>query len=272
MAQPSIEVLICGEESVIGTATVHAALRGAEEAGWRVTQTKAYRGGSDWLCVFGAGSKLRNDARERQIKAGGKAALWDLGYFSRGKDPAKSYVRVSINHFHPWRELDRTPNDSSRWDAQGIALRNDFDPAGHVVVAGMGPKSRVQFSMYKWEIETLRSAQRRFPGRKILYRPKPQGHRDPTIAWEPRDGMSEIGVVLKGASLAICRHSNIAVDACIAGVPVETVDGAAFWLYSKTTNPDEAQRRDFLHRLSYWQYKLSEMAAAWGFLDRVTRG
>ena len=35
-----------------------------------------------------------------------------------------------------------------------------------------------------------------------------------------------IADVLNGCSVVVCRHSNVAVDACIAGVPVECEGGA----------------------------------------------
>jgi hypothetical protein len=71
---------------------------------------------------------------------------------------------------------------------------------------------------------------------------------------------------LAGASLVICRHSNAAIEACIAGVPVECSGGAAHWLYSRTPRPTTEERLDFLYRLAWWQWRFIEMKSAWLFL------
>lgn len=265
----SVEVLITGDESLIGSAAMKATAKGASAAGMACSVTNKYHGGSDWLCMFGVGSPNRNGPRLKHVERGGLVACWDLGYTGRGKNPEKSYVRVSVNHTHPQALLDETPPDPSRWDAQGIALRNDFDRNGHIVVAGMGPKSRIFLGIRGWEEWTLRQTQKRFLGRQNLYRPKPQGPRDAHINWKPSDGISPIEDVLRGAAMAVCRHSNVAVDACIAGVPVECEDGAAHWLYRGDCNPGEARRLDFLRRLAWWQWRCGEMAEAWRFLDGI---
>lgn len=261
---PSVEVLISGDESSQGKVAMECAAVGADLAGFEVVVTRLYRGKSDWLCLYGPGHAHRNLNRMAHVASGRRVACWDIGYLSR-----KSYVRVAIDHNHPQRLFDKTPNDGSRWDVHNIALRNDYDPNGHIVVAGMGPKSRAHLGLYDWELKALRDAQARFPNKRVLYRPKPQGSRDPQIDWLS-DGHSPIEDVLRGASLAVCRHSNVAIDACIAGIPVECEDGAARWLYSKGSKPDAAARLDFLHRLAYWQWRPNEMREAWKFLQAVS--
>jgi hypothetical protein len=71
-----------------------------------------------------------------------------------------------------------------------------------------------------------------------------------------------------GASMLVCRHSNCAVDAVVAGVPIECEDGAAKWLDGKPYK--RRTRKDFLNRLAYWQWKASEAAQAWQFILKVT--
>ena len=72
---------------------------------------------------------------------------------------------------------------------------------------------------------------------------------------------------MRGARLVVCRHSNVAVDAVIAGVPVECEDGAAYWLRDKPYTPEV--RRDFLDRLAWWQWKPEECMKAWEFIRRM---
>ena len=266
----SLEVLVTGTESTVGAVLCKAVAAGATAVGMDGCVTRKYRGNSDWLALYGAGDDERGAARVAHIEKQGRVAHWDLGYTRNYRDPAAANFRVSINDLHPHRFFDATPTDAKRWDACRQPLREDADPNGHVLVVGLGRKSRYALDIYDWEVVQLQQTQQRFPDRKILYRPKPQRDRDAHIIWEPRDGTSPIEQVLRGASLVICRHSNVAVDACVAGIPVECEDGAAYWLYSRGSSPSRDARLDFLHRLAYWQWKCSEMKEAWTFLQKVS--
>lgn len=264
----SIEVLITGDESRIGTALLKAATGAAYALGLRVEVTQRFAGRSEWLCLWGVGDVTRDAARRKQIQQQGEVACWDLGYIGQGKEPGVSYVRVSVDHNHPWRDLDRTPSDGSRMAVHDVTLRDDFDSDGPVIVIGMGPKSREHLGLHQWEIDSLNHAKARFPERKVLYRPKPRRVMDTHINWPLSDG-GDIAEALRGASLVICRHSNVAVDACVAGVPVECEDGAAFWLYRQGSNPLPEARQDFLNRLAWWQWRTDEQREAWTFLQMV---
>ena|SRR3990167_7173708 len=74
-----------------------------------------------------------------------------------------------------------------------------------------------------------------------------------------------IEALLKGASLVVVRHSNVSVDATIAGVPFECEDGAAVWLTQKDYTPEN--RLNFLRRVAYWQWHKGEVKEAWRFLE-----
>jgi hypothetical protein len=73
--------------------------------------------------------------------------------------------------------------------------------------------------------------------------------------------------VLRGASLVVCRHSNVAVDAVVAGVPFEAEDGAATWLKGKPYTI--GNRLDFLRRLAYWQWHQGELYDAVQFAQSI---
>lgn len=79
-----------------------------------------------------------------------------------------------------------------------------------------------------------------------------------------------IDEALRGASLVVCRHSNVAVDACVAGIPVECDDGAAAALYRGNPNPTREQRAEFLRRLTFWEWRPDEAAQAWDWILTVT--
>lgn len=202
---------------------------------------------TDLLMMWGIGRAGHSAHRDRAIHQGRKVALWDLGYI-------KGYYRLSIDHDHPWRLFDQTPNTGREYPAN---LREDAGN-GPIILVGMGRKSKVYHNTYNWESRKLGELKRRFPGVPILVRDKPRAG----------DGAPPIERVLAGARLVVCRHSNVAVDAVIAGVPFECEDGAAYWLKGKSYTREA--RQDFLNRLAFWQYKPSETEQAWDFIRRMT--
>jgi hypothetical protein len=219
-----------------------------------------YEGKSDWLLLFGVGARLHHPARDAHVASGRKALLWDLGYF--GREKLTGYMRASIDDDHPQRLLDQAPVSDSRWRAHGLGVEDLADPAGHVVLVGMGRKQRVYLGREDWERFKFAELMERFPDRAIVYRPKRSS--DPVQLPCPRREGGSIREVLRGASLVVCRHSNVAVDAVIAGVPFEAEDGAAMWLKDKKYSLEN--RIEFLHRLSWFQWRPDEMPDAWLFL------
>jgi hypothetical protein len=82
--------------------------------------------------------------------------------------------------------------------------------------------------------------------------------------------MAPIEIVLSGASLVVCRHSNVALDACIAGIPVVCEDGIASTLYGNDINnpimPTLEQRRQLIANAGWWQWSPTEARQAWEFI------
>jgi len=234
--------------------------RAARAAGDKVEETQRYTGKAQCLVLYGVGAAQHDQARRAQLKRGGHTLLFDLGYVGRAK--VTGYLRASVDQDHPQALLDRTPPDPSRWNAQGINLREDADPNGVILLVGLGTKSRRYLREVDWEQRTLASLRQRFPGRTVLHRPKPH-HEYPKLHCE-RDLTTPIDQLLRRCSLVVCRHSNVAVDAAIAGVPFETEDGAAAWLARRPFTREN--RLDFLRRLAWWQWLATEADPAWKFL------
>lgn len=221
------------------------------------------------LVMYGAGEPSRTAMMQAHLAAGGQVVCWDRGYFGRSANPEHEHFRLAINRLHVSPEhVEGTPDAPSRFARFGIELRSDCNPHGRVIVVGMGQKSRVGLNVYNWETTALQDAKHRFPNHKIVYRPKMSGShlRADKVRWTPTDGRTPIETLLRNAALVIVRHSNVAVDACIAGIPVECADGAARWLYASRGNPDAQSRRSFLNRLAWWNWRVDEMADAWKFL------
>lgn len=265
MARPTIEFLIPPKLSPTGEPMLRALHKTAAKAGHRCEIRERYRGECDWLVLFGVGAPDRAAAREKHVASGRRALLWDLGYFERAK--IHGHLRVSVDHDHPQAWLDRTAPDPERWQRLRLELREEARPDGPILLVGLGHKSRDYLgpAARRWEEHTLKRLRDRFPRRRIIYRPKPR-HRHPTLACDT-DGETPFETLLKGASLVVCRHSNCAIDAALAGVPFECEDGAAKWLAEKPFT--QQNRLDFLQRLAWWQWKNTEAAEAWQFLTRT---
>lgn len=259
------EVIIAQDMSLRAKKMLHAMVAGADEAGVEVEVVKEYQGNHQVLMTYGLGHPLRRGWQERHKAGGGRLIGWDLGYWHRDV-PQRFSMRVSLDDDHPYRWI--RPEPPSRWDAARIALRNDADPAGPIILVGLGRKQRWVMGLegQAWEQRTWSRLRKHYPGRKILWRPKKP---------EPLGGLVScygppIEQVLRGASLVVCHHSNVAVDACIAGIPVECEDGAAFALYRNNPSPSIQEREEFLQSLAWWQWTPQEAVAAWAYLkDRI---
>lgn len=245
-----------------GRNIMQAMVDAAPEVGIRCIVTQRYGNHAPLLMSYGLGHSGRRPQTQAHVAGGGKLIGWDMGYWDR-----EVSMRCTVDRDHV-RAMPDMPLD--RWQMTGIALREDFDPRGPIILVGIGCKSRTQFGLngQEWELRMLDSIRRAYPGRNVLYRPKKP---ERLAGCASVDG--EIEDVLRGASLVVCRHSNVAVDACIAGVPVVCEDGAAVALYGsdlrKPVSPDHAQRLKFLQNLAWWNWKPTEAVNAWKFLLTV---
>lgn len=259
------EVMMPYGTNATGRVILRAVLEHAAEAGVNAQPSDHYQGKRKWLVMWGVGGGDRSAIRDRHIAAGGKVVLWDIGFFKRTK--LRGHCKASINQDYATQWLDATEPIPDRWDDLDLQLRNDCDPDGYIVLAGIGPKEHAYRgdSLLRWEQDKFDELQQRFPGRRIIYRPKPRREFVPLKC--ETDNTSEIADLLRGCALVVCYHSNVAVDAVLAGVPFESEAGVSTWLKGKPYT--EKVRLDFVRRLARWQYKAVEMAEAWRFLGAV---
>lgn len=220
-----------------------------------------YTGTRRVLMMYGAGLESRRLALEEHLRKGGRAVIWDLGYWDR-----EEHMRLAIDGLHPTAaHLDLAPPAPA--SRRHHTLRNDADPNGPILLIGLGMKSAALYhvKVMEWERKKAAELRQRFPGRKIKWRPKGTLYAEIPGTQLCRDGSIE--EALAGCSLVVCRHSNVGVDACIAGVPVETDDGAARALYHGNPNPSPDQRSEFLRKLGYWNWSPAEAASAWKWIE-----
>jgi hypothetical protein len=245
-----------------------------EKAPIRTVLRLEYEGDCEWLMTYGIGDHERGGWFRDHVMSGRHAITWDLPYWDRKNRPDRP-MRLSIDAMHPQKWIDDRP--PSRWDRQGIALREDYDPDGPIILVGLGAKQNTALRQecLTWEKKRLPQIREVYPNARIVYRPKRL--EDPSMPDLDRNDETPIDKVLRGASLVVCRHSNVAIDACIAGVPVVCDDGAASALYGgdlrQPVYPSHEERLRFLRNLAWYQWQPSEAKECWAFLlQRIGQG
>lgn len=183
---------------------------------------------------------------------------FDMGYWNR-KGPGRSY-RVSLGGFHCPKLIFKGA-DPGEGRPRPMEVSEQVTRDGPIMLVGNGPKSEA-VGARGWSVRKLAEIRKTFPGRQVMYRPKPKrpiehGVKADIVSTEP------IQEALEKVSLVVCRHSNVAVDACQAGVPVVCEDGAAASIYpaaltDHAKQPSLERRHEFLRRLAYWQWTQAE--------------
>ena len=250
----SVEVLIDPDMATRGRRMVEAMI---DACPLNVVASTVYTGACDLLLAYGTGHPVRRPWWKSHRKSGRHCIGLDLGYW--GQDDGAMRVTVDEDHPQAWIR----PEPASRWEATGISLRSDYDPSGPAVIVGLGKKALSVHGLHSLEWENRALQQVRAMGMKPSFRPKRS--RYPVLNKVPV-AAGKIEQVLKGAGLVICRHSNVAVDACIAGIPVICEDGAAHALYSKNKSPTPEQRLAFLQSLAWWNWRPEEAKDLWTYL------
>jgi hypothetical protein len=257
------EILISGDYARRGDRMIRAMYESAVHVGVKVFFSTQWTAKSKNLMSYGLGHPIRSQWTSEHVRRGGRLIGWDLGYWDRDSKQAENAgMRLTIDDPHPWRHIRPMPPE--RWDARGVALRDDYDPDGPIILCGLGRKQRVVLGQpnREWEQSRLEEIKTLFPNRRIVYRPK---RPEESIENVPL-ATGTIEETLRGASLLVTAHSNCAVDACIAGVPVICDDGAAYALYRDNPHPSPEQRLEFLRALAWFNWKPSEAIDAWKFL------
>lgn len=240
--------------------------------------TTRYEGGRKLLVMWGPGHPTHYSAFKRHRKAGGIGIAFDMGYWDQGRgSTALGMNRVAVNALHPDNIVMRIRWDVPRPGYVPPVLRDDWKHRGRVVLVGLGPKTREQYGLRdgEWERGMLSRIKAAWHGARVVLRPKP-GTPFVSIGIPVVEGRIEDELV--GAHAVVCKHSNVAVDAIKAGVPVICEAGAAAAICATRVDaiehivPMERERReDFLARLAWYQWTAAECWAghAWPALLRM---
>lgn len=271
-----VEVLV-GAMSGRGRCMMQALLDTARRAGVDAVRTENYQGIRPILLTYGLGDASRFEAWKRHRSSGRHAIIADCGYWSRkGSRKDLSLQRFAIDAMHCDDLLFRSAARPDRLRQYGAAAKDFWNPDGPVVIVGQGPKGCLNsgYGRGQWEAKALDIARRRWPEKRIWYRPKVRREGFPDLAGaDAVKTEPNINEVIHGASLVLCQHSNVAVDAIVAGVPVLAEAGAACALvgYGLERQPrifSIPERQRFLEHLAAWQWTPEEAAngMVWPFL------
>lgn len=221
------------------------------------------------LVIYGLGGPDRMDIGMRHIAAGNTLVAFDLGYWDRKLPLSDRKYRVAVDGFHPRQVMQGAAPPAKRWAAANLDIAPDHEVKGPIMLVGNAPKS-VAAGAGSWTAKKSRELRAQFPNARILYRPKPKRPHERGVIFDELS-TAPIESELSRVSLVVCRHSNVAVDACRLGVPVVCDDGAAACIYPQRLQDYQNQpafelRREFLHRLAYWQWSANEANQFWDWL------
>ena len=265
----AVEVLRFQSESQRAKVHFAALMRDAHAAGIDAQPSAKYRGHSHWLMLWGPGDPDRAGIVRRHVAAGGRAIVMDLAYWDRDRK-----IRVSIDAAHPQAWVMKREWSPTRFVDDRVPVANTWNPKGPVILAGIGRKARTQYTgdtVSTWEQQMIAACQAR--GLRVLYRKKQADA--PTPNHVEMMGNGPIDQALKGASLVLTWHSNVAVDAIRMGIPVVCQDGAAAAVCPSylpvDPQPLPVQVRDrFLYNLAWFQWHPAyEGVAMWTWLQEL---
>ena len=203
--------------------------------------------------------------RHEQLQRYPQFVYADLGYWQRDR-----YYRLAVGGWSAERYV-RAGLPADRFDALGLQVKPWREQGSEIIVAGSTAKAAAEdgFGYMEWERRAI--AQLRGCGRPVVYRPKPNDRLAQPIAGAGYD-TRPINEALANAWAWVTHHSNSAVDALLAGVPVHCEIGAAAAMsvpldrIARATLVDG--REQFLADVAWLQWTLDEMRSgeAWAHL------
>lgn len=189
----------------------------------------------------------------------------DLGYWSRDE-----FFRVSVNTWSPDHYV-KAGLPSSRFEALGLRVKPWRESGDEIIVAGSTRKAATDHGLgyQAWEQEAIRKLQG--CGKRVVYRPKPTDMEATKLQGAEFD-RRPISEALRNTWAWVTHHSNSAVDALLAGVPVHCETGAAKAFsvpIEQVADPELLPGREqFLADVAWLQWTLDEMrsGACWAHL------
>lgn len=212
------------------------------------------------LCIcYGWINELTDKIFSQHQEAGVPFVFVDLGYWDRG---IEGYYRIGINDWDTAKHMKRDcPSD--RFNKLNVPLRDDWNPsASQVMIVGMSGKAAWThgYKEGEWEHDTkqflIGSAR---PGFTFYIRQKPN---------KQNRRIAPIEEDLKESRFVVSHHSNVAVDALVAGIPFWAKKGVGALISPPTLDsalfdtpwfPEPKDKMQLLYDIAYAQWTPGEM-------------
>lgn len=228
---------------------------------------------------YGLSEGLSSVMRAYQEKPSCRVIFVDLGYWGRhGKGRWDGYHKIVLGGRHPTDYFQVKPQPSDRAAAHNIEIKPWRKYAGeHILVAGMSAKAAAAegLAAEAWEKEAIMRL-RPLTDRPIIYRPKPNWAGARPLAGAMMDSRTPLAQALADCYAVVTHHSNVAIDALMAGVPCICPHGVASALSAHRIDqindlPMSGNRKQFAADLAYTQYSIDEMRSgiAWDYISQT---
>jgi len=228
-------------------------------------------------CAVFYGLKGNLAAALKQYPAEGKKAVYvDMGYWGRRAGGQwVGYHKLAVNDRHPTEYFRNAAHPTDRLSAQGVVMAPYAADGKHILLAGLGEKAAHSLGLEPegWERDAIEQI-RAVTDRRIIYRPKPswKGAR-PIAGVDFSPPSQDIAEVLAGCHAVVTRHSNVALEGLVAGVPCFASHGVAAPMGLQDLARIEAphrpdDREQWAADVAYTQWNVAEMrsGAAWRHL------
>jgi hypothetical protein len=189
----------------------------------------------------------------------------DLGYWQRD-----THYKVCVNDRHPEAYMMKRAMPADRLKSFGVSIQPWRKGGQNVLVAGMSGKAAWSWGMpaESFERDIIVRLRRIATKRPIIYKAKPSFAAAKKIEGAQFNHKTPINDLLKDAHCVVTYHSNVGVDALVAGVPVFADRGAASKLALPTALLDTRLelpwfpegREQWAANLAYCQWSVQEMA------------
>ncbi len=242
---------------------------------FRIIESSRFREPEARVAVFYGFDQQMRVIFEKYRKHNLPVVYVDLGYFGRLEGGKWSgYHKVSVNDRHPTKYFQARPHDSSRVSRFRLTF-NPWKDGRHILICGTSDKGALVdgFRPQQWETETI-NLLRKVTQRPLIYRPKPSWNGASPIPGSVfAQSKEDVSRWLHDCHAVVSHHSNVCVDAFLAGVPNFCVEGVGAPLsetdFSKIDTPRKPDGRElWAQDLAFTQYRIGEMedGIAWRHL------
>ena len=256
--------------TIIGRAMYEGAVRAGANA--ELLSSLSYRSPThDVVIFYGLACGLGRMFAEHKAR-GIPAVYVDLGYWGRRKRTRfDGYHKLSVNSRHPTDYFQRRAHGPARFEQHHVPIRPWRQSGDHILLAGMSAKAAAAEGLqpHMWERETI-ARLRQLTRRQIIYRPKPNWTEAKPLEGSSFDRDTPLEQALTNCHAVVTHHSNVAVDALIAGVPCICPHGVASLLSGHDAElienpPMPDGREQWAADLAWTQWSVDEMKAGDAF-------